>query len=214
MFASDRSTYNSPIEHGFKPRFLISQNNALMSNPPMFPDPQGSNVPVMEMSVGSGCVSSWVSAAWGGGFQHRLKPLLCSRAFYTRQDWICPWVVSDRIWSWGKRDMPGWHKMRCLSSRGKDASGGKEIKLMCGVWSLEGPFLGKNSPKLIQRSSIISTARNPTFVFNEQPLAELQTSLLLLSYDMGMSLNLLFVISFSFCFSDLKKARTKAETLQ
>lgn len=168
----------------------------------------------MEVSAGGGRVSSRVSAVWGGRFQHRLKLLLCSRALYTRQDWICPWVVPDRIWSWGRRDTPGRHKMRCLSSRGKDGSGGKEMKLMCGVWGLEGPFLGKDSPKWIQRSWIISRARNPTFVFNEQPLAELQTTPLLLSCDVGMSLKLLSVISFSFCFSDLRKARTKAETLQ
>jgi len=40
----------------------MAQNNVLITDTHMFRDPQGSTMPVMEMSVGGGHVSSWVSA--------------------------------------------------------------------------------------------------------------------------------------------------------
>lgn len=105
--AYGRITCKSPTEQEFEPRFLIPQNNALITNPHMFPDAQGSTILVMEMSVVGGHPSSWGSALRGGGFQQKSEPLLNSRALYTRQDWMYPWVVSDRIWSWGRKEFQG-----------------------------------------------------------------------------------------------------------
>lgn len=62
MSADGRSTYKSLTEHGFDLRLLMLQNNALITNPHIFSDPQESTVPVMEVSVGGGRASSWVSA--------------------------------------------------------------------------------------------------------------------------------------------------------
>lgn len=48
MSTNGRNTYKSSTEHGFEPRFVVPQNNALITSPHMFPDPQESTVPVMD----------------------------------------------------------------------------------------------------------------------------------------------------------------------
>lgn len=75
------------------------------------------------------------------------------------------------------------------------------------VW--QAPFWVRTS-KLIQNSRVFSTARNPTLVFSEQPLVELQTSPPLLSYDTETCLKLLFVIIFFILLFRFKKCKNKS----
>lgn len=211
MSACGRSTYKSPTERGFDSRFLVPQKNVLITNPHMFLEAQGSTVPVMEMSRQASC---WGSALWGG-FQHRLKLLLCSRALLTRQNCMCPWVMSDRISSWSRREMPGWLKKSKLYHAEGKMNWEAEKWSSCVVYEVgQHPFWARTPRSWYERVQyfpepgippLFSVSRDANWSFCS-----------LLSYDMGTWLHLLFMIFFffSFCFSELRNARTKAEMFQ